>query len=84
MKCLIHLIVILSIVKKGKKMTEEEFKTALDQVVLKGINELGASTVLGALAIVTRFTEVLYDMDVVARLQAMRESKAEVQQVEQE
>jgi hypothetical protein len=84
MKCLIHLIVILSIVKKGKKMTEQEFKTALDEVVLKGINELGASTVLGALAIVTRFTEVLYDMDVVARLQAMRESKAEVQEVEQE
>lgn len=65
-------------------MTEQEFKTALDEVVLKGINELGASTVLGALAIVTRFTEVLYDMDVVARLQAMRESKAEVQEVEQE
>lgn len=83
MKCLIHLIVILSIVKKGIKMTEQEFKTALDEVVLKGINELGASTVLGALAIVTRFTEVLYDMDVVARLQAMRESKAEVQEVEE-
>jgi hypothetical protein len=65
-------------------MTEQEFKTALDEVVLKGINELGASTVLGALAIVSRFTEVLYDMDVVARLQAMRESKAEVQEVEQE
>jgi hypothetical protein len=64
-------------------MTEQEFKTALDEVVLKGINELGASTVLGALAIVTRFTEVLYDMDVVARLQAMRESKAEVQEVEE-
>jgi polyhydroxyalkanoate synthesis regulator phasin len=84
MKCLIHLIVILSIVKKGKKMTEEEFKKALDEVVLKGINELGASTVLGALAVVSRFTEVVYDMDVVARLQAIRESKAEVQEVEQE
>ena len=78
------MIVILSIVKKGKKMTEQEFKTALDEVVLKGINELGASTVLGALAIVTRFTEVLYDMDVVARLQAMRESKATVQEVEEQ
>ena len=62
-------------------MTEQEFKTALDQVVLKGINELGASTVLGALAIVSRFTEVVYDMDVVERVQTMRESKAEVQEV---
>ncbi len=65
-------------------MTEQEFKTALDEVVLKGINELGASTVLGALAVVSRFTEVVYDMDVVARLQAMRESKAEVQEVEEQ
>lgn len=62
-------------------MTEQEFKTALDQVVLKGINEVGASTVLGALAIVSRFTEVVYDMDVVERVQRMRESKAEVQEV---
>jgi polyhydroxyalkanoate synthesis regulator phasin len=84
MKCLIHLIVILSIVKKGKKMTEEEFKTALDQVVLNGINQVGSSTVLGALAVVSRFTEVVYDMDVVARVQAMRESKAEVQEVEEQ
>jgi polyhydroxyalkanoate synthesis regulator phasin len=84
MKCLIHLIVILSIVKKGKKMTEEEFKKALDQVVLNGINQVGAGVVLGSLAVVTRFTEVVYDMDVVARLQAMHESKAEVQEVEQE
>jgi hypothetical protein len=65
-------------------MTEEEFKTALDQVVLNGINQVGASTVLGALAVVSRFTEVVYDMDVVARLQAMHESKAAIQEVEQE
>jgi predicted ATPase len=62
-------------------MTEQEFKTALDQVVLKGINKVGSSTVLGALAIVSRFTEVVYDMDVVERVQTMRESKAEVQEV---
>ena len=51
-------------------MTEQEFKQALDEVVLKGINAVGAATVLGTLAIVTRFTEVIYDMDIVARLQA--------------
>lgn len=50
-------------------MTEQEFKVALDQIVLKGINELGAGTVLGALSIVTRFTEVVYDMNTIARLQ---------------
>jgi len=50
-------------------MTEEEFKKALDEVVLKGINTLGAATVLGTLAIVNRFTEVIYDMSVVSRLQ---------------
>jgi UDP-N-acetyl-D-mannosaminuronic acid transferase (WecB/TagA/CpsF family) len=69
MKCLIHLIVILSIVKKGKKMTEEEFKKALDQVVLNGINQVGAGVVLGSLAVVTRFTEVVYDMDLVKQLE---------------
>ena len=69
MKCLIHLIVILSIVKKGKKMTEEEFKKALDQVVLNGINQVGAGVVLGALAVVTRFTEVVYDMGLVKELE---------------
>jgi hypothetical protein len=50
-------------------MTEEEFKKALDEVVLKGINTLGAATVLGTLAIANRFTEVIYDMSVVSRLQ---------------
>jgi hypothetical protein len=69
MKCLIHLIVILSIVKKGKKMTEEEFKKALDQVVLNGINQVDAGVVLGALAVVTRFTEVVYDMGLVKQLE---------------
>jgi hypothetical protein len=69
MKCLIHLIVILSIVKKGKKMTEEEFKKALDQVVLNGINQVGAGVVLGSLAVVTRFTEVVYDMGIVKQLE---------------
>jgi hypothetical protein len=51
------------------KMTEEEFKKALDEVVLKGINQLSAGVVLGALAVVSRFTEVVYDMHVVAQLQ---------------
>jgi hypothetical protein len=58
-------------------MTEQEFKQALDEVVLKGINTVGAATVLGALAIVTRFTEVIYDMDIVARLQAGSQAAVE-------
>ena len=58
------------------KMTEEQFKKALDEVVLKGVNDLGAGTVLGALAIVTRFTEVIYDMNVVSQLQQTAVEKA--------
>ena len=58
-------------------MTEQEFKQALDEVVLKGINTVGAATVLGTLAIVTRFTEVIYDMDIVARLQVDRQAAVE-------
>lgn len=50
-------------------MTEKEFKKALDEVVLKGINTVGAATVLGALTIVSRFTEIVYDMSVVSTLQ---------------
>lgn len=50
-------------------MTEEEFKKALDEVVLSGIKHIGSSNVLGALAIVSRFTEVVYDLEVMARLQ---------------
>lgn len=77
MKCLIHLIVILSILKKGMKMNEEEFKKALDQVVLGAINEIGPAPVLGALAIVTRFTQVVYDTSVVARLAQNPQKAAE-------
>ena len=50
-------------------MTEEEFKKALDQVVLNGINQVDAGVVLGALAVVTRFTEVVYDMGLVKQLE---------------
>lgn len=56
-------------------MNEQEFKAALDQVVLNGINKLGAGVVLGALAIVSRFTEVVYDMNTVARLQQNQEDQ---------
>ncbi len=57
-------------------MTEQEFKKALDEVVLKGINEIGAGVVLGALAVVSRFTEVVYDMTVVSQLQPKEEKEA--------
>lgn len=56
-------------------MTEQEFKQALDQVVLEGINKLGAGVVLGSLAIVSRFTEVVYDMNTVTRLQQNTEQQ---------
>jgi hypothetical protein len=61
-------------------MTEQEFKQALDEVVLKGINTVGAATVLGALAIVNRFTEVVYDMSVVSRLQASSQAAVETKE----
>jgi len=53
-------------------MTREEFVKDLDKLVLSGINKLGAGEVLSALAVVTRFTEVVYDMntvDVLTRMQ---------------
>ena len=56
-------------------MTEQEFKQALDKVILDGINQHGAGVVLGALAVVTRFTEVVYDMNTVARLQQNTEQE---------
>jgi hypothetical protein len=79
MKCLIHLIAILNIIEKGLRMTEdvklteELFKKALDELVLRGLNELSAGTVLGTLAVVSRFTEVVYDMNVVAKLRPKAE-----------
>ena len=60
-------------------MTEQEFKKALDEVVLTGIKEVGSSTVLGALAIVTRFTEVIYDSEVISRLQTNANTKGEAE-----
>lgn len=54
--------------------TEADFKKALDQIVLTGVNQLGAGTVLGALAIVSRFTEVIYDMQTVQRLTQPQEA----------
>ena len=59
----------MSLTKKGNIMTEQEFKQELDKVVLTGINTVGAGVVLGALAVVTRFTEVVYDMNTVVKLQ---------------
>ena len=58
----------MSLTKKGNIMTEQEFKQALDKVVLEGISKVGAGVVLGSLAVVTRFTEVVYDVQTVNRL----------------
>jgi len=71
----------MSLTKKGNIMTEQEFKQALDKVVLEGINKLGAGVVLGSLAVVTRFTEVVYDMQTVERLhQSAVEAKVATEQ----
>ena len=67
----------MSLTKKGNIMTEQEFKQALDKVVLEGISKLGAGVVLGSLAVVTRFTEVVYDMQTVERLTAPTPKVAE-------
>lgn len=59
-------------------MTEQEFKQKLDAVVIEGINEIGAGVVLGALAIVTRFTEVMYDNNIMNQLtQAQAKAQTE-------
>ena len=72
----------MSLTKKGNIMTEQEFKQALDKVVLEGINKLGAGVVLGSLAVVTRFTEVVYDMQTVERLhQNAVEAKAAAKEI---
>jgi predicted ATPase len=63
---------------KGNNMTEQEFKSALDEIVLKGVNSVGSSTVLGALAIVTRFTEIIYDMEIVSKIQSSSTEKGQL------
>ncbi len=59
-------------------MTEQEFKSALDEIVLKGVNSIGSSTVLGALAIVTRFTEIIYDMEIISKIQSSSTEKGQL------
>lgn len=60
-------------------MTEQEFKQSLDKVVLDGINKFGPGVVLGNLAIVSRFTEVVFDLNTVSNLQTTPEQTTEVQ-----
>lgn len=64
-------------------MNEQEFKKALDSVVLEGINKLGPGVVLGALAIVSRFTEVIYDVNTMRNLQTNAEQAQKEQTSEQ-
>ena len=50
-------------------MTEQEFKQALDNLVLGALNDnMDVGAVLGALAVVQRFTQVVYDMALVERI----------------
>jgi ribosomal silencing factor RsfS len=62
------------------KITEVEFKQALDQIITAGLNSLDVATVFGQLSITKRFVEVVYDTNVVASLDRMRQQQAIAQE----
>jgi hypothetical protein len=65
--------------KKGNfmnKITEQEFKQALDQLVTAGLNSLDVSVVYGQLSITKQFVEVVYDTNVVNYLEQMKRQQA--------
>lgn len=53
-------------------MTEQEFRKELDELVTKGIINLGAGYVYGHLSTVKQFAEVVYDTDIVNYLQSLK------------
>lgn len=53
-------------------MTDQEFRLQLDELVTKGINELGSGPVYGHLAVVKQFTEIVYDSSIVDYLQKLK------------
>lgn len=58
------------------KITEEEFKKALDEIVTAGLNSLDVSVVYGQLSITKQFVEVVYDTNVVTYLEHMKQAHA--------
>ena len=62
------------------KITEQEFKKALDEIVTAGLNSLDVSVVYGQLSITKQFVEVLYDTNVVAYLEQMKRQQAIAQE----
>ena len=66
--------------KKGNtmtKITEQEFKKALDEIVTAGLNSLDVSVVYGQLSITKQFVEVVYDTNVVNYLERMKQAQAD-------
>lgn len=62
------------------KITEQEFKQALDQLITAGLNSLDVSVVYGQLSITKQFVEVVYDTNVVAYLEKMKQQQAIAQE----
>ena len=62
------------------KITEVEFKQALDQLVTAGLNSLDVAVVYGQLSITKQFVEVVYDTNVVAYLERMKQQQAIAQE----
>lgn len=58
------------------KITEQEFKKALDEIVTAGLNSLDVSVVFGQLSITKQFVEVVYDTNVVNYLERMKQEQA--------
>lgn len=62
------------------KITEQEFKQALDQLVTVGLNSLDVAVVYGQLTVSKQFVEVVYDTNVVQYLERMRQQQAIAQE----
>lgn len=62
------------------KITEQEFKQALDQLVTAGLNSLDVAVVYGQLSITKQFVEVVYDTNVVNYLEQMKRQQAIAQE----
>ena len=58
------------------KITEQEFKKGLDEIVTLGLNSLDVSIVYGQLSITKQFVEVVYDTNVVNYLERMKQAQA--------
>lgn len=58
------------------KITEADFKKALDQLVTAGLNSLDVSVVFAQLCVTKQFVEVVYDTNVVNYLERMKQEQA--------